>query len=89
MLDDFVIVGIVMALTQLIKLWMRKRMDLVLARQLTPLVVLVLAAGLNVINAAVFGMGQVATIDAVSEGLKLGAIAGGIYSMGRAALRMP
>lgn len=89
MLDDFVIVGIVMALTQLIKLWLRKHMDLMLVRQLTPLIVLFLAAGLNTLNAVIFGMGQVALIDAVSEGLKLGAIAGGIYSMGRAALRMP
>jgi|GEM_PF-2263369 len=88
MLDDIVIIGIVMALTQLFKGPLRRAVGHGLCRKLTPLIVLVLAALLNAVNAQVFSMGQVSTLDAVAEGIKLGAIAGGIYSMGRAALGM-
>jgi hypothetical protein len=88
MLDEFVIVGIVMVLTQLVKGPLRRALGAETTRKLTPLIVLILAGLLNVANAQVFGMGEIPSLPALAEGLKLGAIAGGIYSMGRAALGM-
>ena len=88
MLDDIVIVGIVLSVTQLFKMPLRRRLGRDLCRKLTPLLVLFLAAGLSAINVQVFGMGQIQIVNAVAHGITLGAISGGIYSMGRAALGM-
>ncbi|MDP2870959.1 MAG: hypothetical protein Q8P31_00215 [Bacillota bacterium] len=86
MLDEIVIIGVTMIVAQLIKVWMRRRLGEALCHQLAPLVVLVLAGGLNVLNAWVFGMGMVPLLHSLAEGVKLGAMAGGVYSMGKASL---
>jgi hypothetical protein len=87
-LDDVVIVGLTMAVAELLKGLMRRRLGAELAKQLIPLVVLGLAGGLNVLNVAVFGPLVIPLLHALAEGLKLGAIAGGVYSLGKAALGM-
>jgi hypothetical protein len=87
-LDDIVVVGLTMIIVQLIKRPLRGWLGDDLGRQLTPLVVLGLAGGLNVLNAYVFGLGMVPLTSALAEGIKLGAMSGGVYSMGRAALGM-
>lgn len=86
MLDETVVIGIVMVLTQLAKGPLRRALGAQSARKVVPLLVLLLAAGLNLANAEVFGMGQIPRLQAIAHGLTLGAVAGGIYSMGRASL---
>lgn len=85
MLEDIIIVGIVMGLTQIIKYALKQSVDDELLTQLLPLIVLALAGALNVANALVFAP-EVAVTDALAQGLTHGAIAGGVYSMGKAAL---
>lgn len=85
MLEEFVVIGIVMAITELIKVALKKYVREDLVTQLIPLVVLVLAGGMNVLNAVVFNPDMELTV-ALQEGLTLGALAGGIYSMGKAVL---
>lgn len=87
MLEDIIIVCIVMVMSQIIKQWLRARLGEELGTQLIPLVVIALAGLLNVANAAVFAP-ESSLVEALGEGIKLGAIAGGIYSMGKAALGM-
>lgn len=88
MLDDVIVVGLTMIIVQLLKPLIKRWFGADLSHQLTPLVVLVLAGVLNVLNAYFFGWGLVPLMAALAEGLKLGAISGGIYSMGKAALGM-
>lgn len=88
MLDEIVIIGVTMVFAQIIKAWLRRRLGDELSHQLIPLVVLALAGGLNVLNAYVFGLGMVPLLHALAEGIKLGAMAGGVYSMGKATLGM-
>ena len=88
MLDDIVVVGLTMIFVQLLKGPVRKWVGEDLGHQVTPLVVLALAGGLNVLNAYLFGLGMVPLTSALAEGIKLGAMSGGIYSMGKAALGM-
>lgn len=63
-----------------------------LKQVVVPLAVLALSAGLNALNAYLFagsGVGQLepGTLrQAVVEGLQLGAVASGIYGLGKAAL---
>lgn len=85
MLEDIVVIGIVMAIAELVKRGLKRVCDEALVTQLVPLVVLVLAGGLNVANAAVFAP-DVPLVEALGQGIVLGAIAGGVYSMGKAAL---
>ena len=85
MLEDIVIIGIVMAVTEIIKHLLKRRLNEDLVTQLLPLIVLTLAGGLNVLNARVFAP-EVGVTEALSQGLTLGAIAGGVYSLGKAAL---
>ncbi len=86
MLEDLIVIGIVMAVVEIVKHLLKKRVDDALVTQLLPLIVLGLAGALNVANAAVFGGGEVTAIEALGEGIKFGAIAGGVYSLGKAAL---
>jgi hypothetical protein len=88
MLDEIVVIGVTMIITQLFKGWLRPRIGDELCRQVAPLIVLALAGGLNVLNAMVFGYGMVPLLHSLAEGIKLGAMAGGVYSMGKAALGM-
>ena len=85
MLEDIIIIGIVMAVTELAKRGLKRVCAEDLVTQLTPLVVLALAGGLNVANALVFAP-EIGVIPALGQGIALGAIAGGIYSLGKAAL---
>ena len=85
MLEDMIIIGIVMAVTEILKHLLKKWVNEDLVTQLLPLIVLALAGGLNVLNARVFAP-EVGVTEALSQGLTLGAIAGGVYSLGKAAL---
>ncbi len=85
MLEDIIIVGIVMAVTEILKHLLKKWLNEDLVTQLLPLIVLALAGGLNVLNARIFAP-EVGVTEALSQGLTLGAIAGGVYSLGKAAL---
>jgi len=86
MLEDVILVGLVMALTEIIKRLLAKWLDGELVIQLIPLVVFLLAGALNVGNALLFGAGTITALEALAAGFKLGAMAGGIYSLGKAAL---
>jgi hypothetical protein len=85
MLEDVIVVGIVMALTEIIKKTALKSLHEDLTKQIVPLVVLALAGGLNVLNARIFAP-DMALTEALALGLTHGAIAGGVYSLGKAAL---
>lgn len=85
MLEDVVIIGIVMALTELIKGKLKRVLTEATATKLLPLIVFVLAGGLNIANAALFAP-EIPWTTAFRDGLVLGALAGGIYSLGKAAL---
>ena len=85
MLEDVVIIGVVMAVVELIKPLLKRWVGDQAATQAVPLVVLGLAGGLQVANAAVFAAGA-DLVQALGEGITLGAIAGGVYGLGKAAL---
>jgi hypothetical protein len=88
MLDEIVIIGVTMVIAQLIKGWLKRRFGEEVAHQIIPLVVLAISGGLNVLNAWIFGLGAIPLLHALAEGIKLGAMAGGVYSMGKATLGM-
>ena len=81
MLDSYIIVGLVMVLVGVVKTF--KLFTSTRGKLLVPLLVFAIAGVLNVVNAFVFG-GQI--LQALKEGFILGAAAGGIYSMGKAAM---
>lgn len=85
MLEDIIIVGIVMAVTEIVKHLLKRWLKEELVTQIIPLIVLILAGCLNLVNAKIFAPDTPAT-QALAQGLTLGAIAGGVYSMGKAAL---
>ena len=87
MLEDVILIGIVMAIVQFaVKRWLKSTLfDEEDKSRITALSVLVLAGLLNVVNALVFAPGSNLTA-ALAEGVKMGAIAGGVYSLGKAAL---
>lgn len=85
MLEDIIIIGIVMAVVEIVKHLLKRWLNEDLVTQLLPLIVLTLAGGLNVLNARIFAP-EVGVTEALSQGLTLGAIAGGVYSLGKAAL---
>lgn len=78
MLDSFVIVGLTMVIVNVIKTY--KPFKTQRGRLIVPLLVFIVAAILNVINALLFG-GEL--LEAFRDGLVFGASAGGIYSMGK------
>lgn len=82
MLDSYIIIGLVMILVGVFKTlppFTTKR-----GKLLVPLLVFGIAGILNVINALTFG-GPL--LQSLRDGLILGAAAGGIYSMGKAAMQ--
>jgi hypothetical protein len=81
MLDSFIIVGLTMTIVGIIKTF--KPFTTEKGKLCVPLLVFAVAAILNVLNAVVFG-GEL--LKALNEGFVLGAAAGGIYSMGKAAI---
>lgn len=87
MLDDAIIVGIVMVLTEVVKRLCDRLGVTEEARKqiVTPLAVLGLGAVLSVASAALFDPGT-PWREALKQGLVMGAVAGGVYSLGKAAL---
>lgn len=79
MLEDVLVIGLVMAIMELIKKYMPN-----FPKEAYFIPVLVLAAGFNAANAYFFN--GVAMVDAIAEGIKLGAAAAGIFGLGKAAL---
>ncbi|MEW6171741.1 MAG: hypothetical protein AB1510_01545 [Bacillota bacterium] len=75
-MDDVIVMGLTAYITELLK----KRG---LKKEWVPLVVLTLAAVLNVANAAVFDP-AIPWRKALKSGIMLGALASGIYGLGQA-----
>lgn len=85
-MQDVIIVGIVMVLVEIIKAVARKWLREEMVKQVvTPLSVLILSSGLNVLFASIFTPGT-SWREALQHGLTLGAVASGIYGLGKAAL---
>jgi len=83
MLDSYIIVGMVMVLVGVVKTF--SLFTSIRGKLLIPLLVFAIAGALNVLNAFVFG-GTI--LQALKDGFVLGAAAGGIYSMGKAAMNI-
>lgn len=82
MLDNFIIIGATMAIVEVIKAYFPN-----MKKVWYPILVFGLAGLLNVCNAITFiGADMEIILTALSEGFKYGAIAGGIYGLGKAAL---
>jgi hypothetical protein len=79
MLDSYIIIGAVIAIVAIAKTF--PPFKTVQGKLTIPLLVFAIAGALNVLNAAVFG--GMALMIALKEGLTLGAVAGGLYSMGK------
>lgn len=94
MVDPVVIVGLVIAVTELIKEASERygASPRLVKQVVVPVSVLALSAGLNALNAYLFGgpaAGQPppGTLrQSIVQGLQLGAMASGIYGLGKAAL---
>ena len=86
MLEDVVVIGLTIVLVEVIKRLARRSLDEEAVKQIiVPLSVFALAGGLNVANAYIFTP-ELPWREALQQGLTLGAISGGIYSLGKAAL---
>lgn len=85
MLDDMVVIGAVMALTEIIKALVGKFMTEDAVKRVVPLIVLVLAGALNALASLYFAP-EVPVRQAIAQGLVMGAVAGGVYGLGKAAL---
>ena len=79
MLDSYIIIGVTIAMVAIVKTY--KPFKTARGKLYIPLIVFAIAGLVNVINALVFG-GE-AYKDALSQGLNLGAVAGGLYAMGQ------
>lgn len=85
-MEDILLIGLVMVLVQIVKGIAGKWLPEETVKQIVvPLSVLALAGVLNYTAALVFTP-DIGWRDAVLQGLKLGAEAGGVYSLGKAAL---
>lgn len=79
MLEDVLVIGLVMAFMGLIKKYLPA-----FPKEAYFIPVLLMAAGFNAANAYFFN--GVEMVDAIAEGIKLGAAAAGIFGLGKAAL---
>jgi hypothetical protein len=79
MLESYIIVGLTIASVELIKTF--KYFKTKVGKLWIPILVFLIAGGYNVLNAWVFG--GMALLLALKSGLELGAVAGGLYSMGQ------
>lgn len=79
MLESYIIIGLVIALVEIVKTF--SWFDTPRGKLLVPILVFGFAGGLNVLNAFVFG--GMLLLAALRDGLTLGAVAGGLYSMGQ------
>lgn len=82
MLDNYIVIGTTMAIVEVIKEYCPD-----MKKVWYPILVLGLAGLLNVCNAAVFVSVDIEILlTALSDGLTYGAVASGIYGLGKAAL---
>lgn len=84
-MDEVAVIGLVMVLTEIIKVGLIRWLGDDLGKRFLPVVVLVLAGGLNTV-AALLLTPAVPWREAMIAGLKLGAMTSGIYGLGKAAL---
>ena len=79
MLENYIIIGLVIAVVEIIKTfpWFSTPRG----KLVVPLLVFIFAGGANMLNAFVFG--TVELLIALKDGFTLGAVAGGLYSMGQ------
>ena len=80
MLEDVLVIGLVMAIMELIKMYVPK-----FPKEGYFLPIIVLAGAFNALNAYYLG-GGILLVDAIAEGIKLGAAAAGIFGLGKAVL---
>jgi len=85
MLDEAIIVGVVILVVEIIKKALLRVMTETSVTQVIPLIVLALSAALYAAAAAYFEP-SLPLAEAIKIGLMLGAGAGGVYSMGKAAI---
>lgn len=82
MLDNYIIIGTTIVIVEIIKEYCPN-----MKKVWYPILVLGLAGLLNVCNAAVFvGIDVNILLTALSDGLTYGAVASGIYGLGKAVL---
>jgi len=87
MLEPLIIMGMVMAITEIIKAGIPENKR-VAAKRIMPFIIILLGAGLNMLNAGIFGDGFILQNlkDAAKEGINFSALAAGIYGLGKSAL---
>lgn len=86
MLEDAVIVGLVMILVEIVKRVAKKYMDEEAVTQIVvPLSVFILAGGLNVWAGYIFAP-ELPWQETLRDGLVMGAVASGLYGLGKAAI---
>lgn len=78
-MEDILVIGVVMSFMELLKRFIPS-----FPKEAFFIPILVMAAGFNA--AWVHFFGGMEMTEAISEGLKLGAAAAGVYAMGKAAL---
>lgn len=79
MLESYIVIGFVIAIVEIIKTLPFFKSNV--GNLLIPLLVFLIAGLTNVLNASIFG--NMDLMIALKEGLTLGAISGGLYSMGK------
>ena len=79
MLESYIVIGLTIAIVEIIKTY--KPIKTKRGKLLVPIIVFALAGAFNVANAYVFG--GMTLLIALNQGLVLGAVAGGLYSMGQ------
>lgn len=85
-MTDAVVIGLTMVLVEVIKRACKRVMpDDAVTQIVVPLAVFAIAGGLNV-GAAILFTPDVAWRAALLEGFQWGAVAGGLFSLGKAAL---
>lgn len=87
MLEDVIIIGIVMVLVEIVKILAQGAglTEEMIKQVIVPLAVLGLAGALNVVSAYVWEP-SLFWREALKQGLVMGAVAGGVYGLGKAAL---
>ena len=79
MLESYIIIGLVIAIVEIVKTY--KFFKTKRGKLIIPILVFLLAGLINVLNVLVFG--GIDLIEALKEGFTLGAVSGGLYSMGQ------
>lgn len=79
MLESYIIIGLTIAIVEIFKTF--EALKTKRGKLFIPIIVFALAGAFNVANAYVFG--GMTLLIALNQGLVLGAVAGGLYSMGQ------